>query len=242
MHLLPAAFLGLAQEHVLLDPAARMAIATDGEAVALLPLPAGFDRRALVPIHDPTQDTNIWSTSGDATEVEYNLSALRTEGAYVVALNPAKLAALAAALGAGDLVIIEFPAHPAEGPMFVRPGTGDAYGYLMPQAMPDNGPEGLLQNPQSDDRQSSIKPPQADLPPPIVTASAERHTLEIAFGGKPADEIREALKDPALGFRYSGRGTKRGVPPSMWYGPDNPFSREKIQALLGVEIQPAKAA
>lgn len=233
---LPAAFLAIASETVLLDPAARKAIATDGEAIAIQPLPGGFtDARTI----SKTWPGAIEAGDGAPAESVYDLDALRTTPAYRIALNPAKLAALAAALGAGDLVILSLPASPAEGPIHVCPAALDneALGYLMPQPMPEGLIEGLLLNPQSKipNPQSEIKP-KADLPPPVVTASEERHTLEIAFGGKPADEIREALKDPALGFRYSGRGTKRGVPPAMWYGPDNPFTREKITELLKVSI------
>lgn len=224
---LPAAFLALAQGNELLDPALKKAIATDGEAIAILPLPEDF--------------------TGPQPEQTYDLAALRTEGAYVVAFNPQKLAALAAALGAEDLVIVEFPASPQDGPMLVRPGTGEGIGYLMPQPMPHDGPEGLLVEVGPAATVSEIQTakrykPAAEskpLPPPVVTASAERKTLEIAFGGVPAKEIREALKDPALGFRYSGRGTKRGVPANIWYGPDNPFTREKIAALLPVPVKAA---
>ena len=225
---LPAAFLALGNE--LLDPASKKAIATDGEAIAILPLPEDF--------------------TGPAPEQTYDLTALRTDGAYVIAFNPKKLATLCEAIGAEDLVIVEFPAHPQDGPMFLCPGTGEAIGYLMPQPMPHGGPEGLLGELARTGTVSEIQTakrgadnkPAAPLPPPVITASAERHTLEIAFGGVPAKEIREALKDPALGFRYSGRGTKRGVPANTWYGPDNPYSREKLTALLGVEITTAKAA
>ena len=242
--LLPAAFLALAHETVLLDPASRKVISTDGEAIALHPLPEGFTKARTISREWPGSISP--NDGGDASDT-YDLTALRTEGAYVVALNPQKLVALAAALGAEDLVIIEFPAHPAEGPMFVRPANGESYGYLMPQPMPGNGHEGLVGIPTTDGNRlnSDSKQPAAEskpLPPPVVTASIERKTLEIAFGGKPADEIREALKDPGLGFRYSGRGTKRGIPPAMWYGPDNPYTRERIAALLKVEITEAKAA
>lgn len=219
---LPAAFLALGNE--LLDPATKKAIATDGEAIAILRLPDDF--------------------TGPAPEQNYDLSALETHPAYRVAFNPAKLAALAAALGAGDTCIVEFPAKPEEGPMKMTCLNSDATGYLMPQPMPAGTTEGILLETGAAPAKREAKEPKApaQLPPPVVTASAERHTLEIAFGGVPAKEIREALKDPALAFRYSGRGTRRGVPANTWYGPDNPFTRKKISALLKVEITTAKAA
>ena len=222
---------------MLLDPASRKAIATDGEAIALTDLPDGFDTARLV--HKDTAD--LTPTAGEQTDIAYDLDALRTTPAYRVAFNPAKLAALAAAIGAEDLVVIEFAAHPEEGPMKV---TGklpsSSYGYLMPQPMPDQGAEGLLENLKSQiSNLKSAKPEAAPLPPPVVIAVAQRGTLEIAFGGVPAKEIREALKSPDISFNYSGRGTRKGVPANTWYGPDNPYTREKITTLLAVEVKAA---
>ncbi len=232
-------FITLATMGVLMDPKSRMAVATDGEAIALAPISEGFTQARLIPqekAHEISPD------SGEPSDV-YDLTQLVTPPGYRIALNPAKLATLAAAIGAENLVIIELPAHPSEGPLKLTCLNSDSLGYLMPQPMPDDLQEGILINLQS--QISNLQSPPAEpapLPPPIVTANAERHTLEIAFGGVPPKEIREALKDPALGFRYSGRGTRRGVPPAMWYGPDNPFTREKISTLLGVEIAAAIAA
>jgi hypothetical protein len=221
---LSAAFLALGNE--VLDPAAKKAVATDGEAIAILSLPDDF--------------------TGPAPEQTYDLAGLVTVPAYRVAINPEKLAALAAALGAGDTCILEFPAMPEEGPMKMICLNSDSIGYLMPQAMPAGTPEGILLPTATGTapvkREAKQPKTPAKLPPPVVTANAERHTLEITFGGVPDKEIREALKDPALAFRYSGRGTRRGVPANTWYGPDNPFTRKKISALLKVEVATAKAA
>jgi hypothetical protein len=252
---LPLAFVALAvsQGHAMIDGQARTAIATDGEAIVILPLPEPFENSGRLVIERAVSDYTIVPTDPEPTEGMYDLSPLDAiPSAYRIAINPAKLAAIAAALDSEDLVILELPASPAEGPLRIMPGNCEpGTGYLMPQPMPaGGGEEGLLGEIRPGGKLPEIQTakrskPAAEskpLPPPVVTASAERKTLEITFGGVPAKEIREALKDPALAFRYSGRGTRRGVPANAWYGPDNPFTREQIQKLLGVQIQQAAAA
>lgn len=244
---LPLAFVALAvsQGHAMIDGQAHTAIATDGEAIAILPLPEAFKNSGRLAIQKAVEDFTIVPTDPEPTDGMYDLSMLDAiPSAYRIAINPAKLAAIAAALGTEDLVILELPSSPAEGPLRIMRGDGGAgTGYLMPQPMPEGaGAEGLLIAGNAPEKSSKKpKPAPAKLPPPVVTASAERKTLEIFFGGKPDDAIREALKDPSLAFRYSGRGTRRGVPANTWYGPDNPYTREKIATILGgtVEIKAA---
>lgn len=201
----------------------------------MFPLPAEFQSTRLVGVHPEMPP--ITPDSGDATEEGYDLTALAHPPAYRIALNAAKLAHLAEAMQ-NEVVILELPADPAGKPIAVLPWSGVITGYLMPQPIPGGFTEGLLVETRGEKPAKESKP-AAELPPPVVTASAERHTLEIAFGGVPPKEIREALKDPGLGFRYSGRGTKRGVPANTWYGPDNPFTRERIAALLNATVQAA---
>ena len=246
---LPAAFLALASESVLRDPTLACALSTDGEAIAVLPLPAGFASRRQIPTATlPKADMYISPENGEPTDTDWNIISLDTMAgspAYRIALNPAQLATLAAAIGAGEFIVLELSADPAApvrvltaGDSSYSPGTRNyPHGFLMPFEMPQ-GKSGLTEtNPAASTRSNS---PAEDkpLPPPVVLASTKRATLEIVFGGKPPVEIREALKEPDLAFRYSGeRGTKRGVPPRTWYGPDNPFTREKISELLQVPIQ-----
>lgn len=216
-----------------------MAIATDGEAIVMHPLPADFQSTRIV--HVAPEMPPITPDSGDVTTDTYDLSALENPPVYRVALNAQKLAHLADAMQ-DDILILELPADPSGKPIKVLPSVGAKSAYLMPSPTPHAMIEGLLVEAPAAAREKRAEKTPAELPPPVVTASAERHTLEIAFGGVPAKEIREALKDPALAFRYSGRGTRRGVPANTWYGPDNPFTREKVQSLLGVQITAAKAA
>jgi hypothetical protein len=216
-----------------------MAIATDGEAIVMHPLPADFQSTRI--IHVAPEMPPITPDSGDATTDTYDLSALENPPVYRIAINAQKLAHLAEAMQ-NEVVVLELPSEPDGKPIKVLPYSGAKSGFLMPLPTPPGMTEGLLVEAPTAAREKRAEKTPAELPPPVVTASAERHTLEIAFGGVPAKEIREALKDPALAFRYSGRGTRRGVPANTWYGPDNPFTREKVQSLLGVQIAPAKAA
>lgn len=235
---LSAAFLAIAGEQALLS--GREALASDGHIIAALPLPEGFAAsRVITPAgHDIT----IGPDDGEATEESFDMAGLRhasASPAYRMAIHPGKLAALAAALASVDILILELPTSP-ENPIHVLPANGlPGDGFIMP--LPIEGmPEGLLIN-----QKSKIINPQsetpAELPPPIINAVPDRHTIEIHFGGKPAREILDSLKDPSLGFRYSGRGTRRGVPANTWYGPDNPYTRQKITELLAAPITQAAA-
>jgi hypothetical protein len=238
--LVPAAFLALAPESFLVDAEIHHAIAFDGEAVALLKLPPMFTESRMI----PKDCQAIAPDSGEPSEQLLDLDALKAPAAYRIALNPAKLALLAEAIGSAEIIILEMPENPAAAPMKITSPLADSgHGYLMAKEMPAGISEGIVASGtattgrlNSDSKQAASDKP---LPPPVITASAERKTLEIAFGGVPAKELRDALKDPALGFRYSGRGTKRGVPANVWYGPDNPFTREKIAGLLNVPVKAA---
>jgi hypothetical protein len=233
---LPQAFLSLGSS-ILIDAAARKAIATDGEAIVIHPLPEEFTATRLIGIHPDMPP--ITPDSGDPTADTYDLAALEHPPVYRITLNAAKLAQLAEAMQ-NDVVILELPADPAGKPIKVLPWDGVKHAFLMPRGTPPGVKDGLLvETGTGKSRKTSEPKPEAELPPPVVTASVQRGTLEIFFGGKPADEIREALKDPRLGFRYSGRGTKRGVPPNAWYGPDNPHTRHVIGDLLKVTVAAA---
>jgi hypothetical protein len=237
---LSAAFLAIASDRALLNAATREALASDGEIIAALPLPEGFTQpRAIT---RSVNDLTLGPDDGDATEESFDTASLREnfgQTVYRLALNPAKLHALAAAIGSTDCVVIELSASPDLARVLPGDSASAAYGFIVPAACP-RGTAGLLvETGTGNSQKESREKTTAELPPPIVTASIERHTLEIAFGGVPAKEIRDALKDPSLGFRYSGRGTKRGVPANVWYGPDNPFTRERIAALLPVPVQAA---
>jgi hypothetical protein len=233
---LPQAFLHLSG-NIILDAKSQLAIATDGEAMITHPLPNEFgllESRTVTVTEDVLP---ITAASGEPADGEFDFEALENPPAYRIALNAAKLALLAEAMQ-NNVVILELPAEPAGKPIKIHPWSGCKTAYLMPSPMLERVAEGLLVNPGTAAEVTGIQSPAAaaPLPAPVVTACAERHTLEIFFGGKPDAAIREALKDPGLAFRYSGRGTRRGVPPHTWYGPDNPYTREKISALLGVGI------
>ena len=239
---LNSAFIALATSGILLDPAAHAAIATDGEAIAIYPLPEAFDTARLVPLENARE---LLPDSGEPASDIYDLTALETPAAYRIALNPTKLAALAAALDATDLIVIELPAHPSEGPIkFYGNGTG----YLMPQPMPvGHGLEGLLTEPGAGAPRKIPAPapaekPKAALPPPVILATTRKEIrlIEVNFHGRPDKEILKEIGREGIGFSYSGqRGTKKGVPPCIWYAPDNEFFRSQIQKLLKVQVQAA---
>lgn len=233
---------------MLLDPASKSAIATDGEAIAILPLPDGFHTGGprLMATSGAHQDLTITPPEGVLTEDTYDLTALVTPAAYRIALNPAKLAALAAAIGSGEFVTLELPASPEEGPMLVfpaMPGSG-AYGYLMPQPADRGDKEGILiataPVPAAADSPAAIPPPAKEtLPPPAILATTRKDTrlIEVNFHGRPDKEILKEIGREGIGFSYSGqRGTKKGVPPCIWYAPDNEFFRSQIQNLLKVQV------
>lgn len=216
---------------VLLDPRARAAIATDGTAIAIVPFPEGFsvERHRFIPAGPESLEAEETSGVCHAEHEEWGWEAIEemareTPPVYQIMIEPARLLALCQAMGTGESVMLEFGS--AAAPVRVTAPDCPARGYLMPA-----GGLGLLVS------SPSVPHPQASLPPPIVTASPERGTLEINFGGRPEKSLLEALKHPSLAFSYSGeRGTKRGVPPRTWYGPDNPFTREKVSGILGTEI------
>lgn len=245
---LPAAFLALATEAALVNSSSREVIASDGEALACIPLPEGFRETRAIPIPEDGKEIVITPDYGEPGGEDYDMTALRIlagKPAYRIAINADKLAALAAAIGAEEqIVVIEFPTDPEHAIRVLRNAPGGPDGFLMPHPCAD-GIEGLLvesdihETRARDSKKPAAKEPK-ELPPPVVRAVEDRKSLEIEFGGRPAKEILEALKD--LAFRYSGRGTRRGVPPSTWYGPDHAYNREQLTSLLGVSITEAKAA
>jgi hypothetical protein len=219
---------------ILLDPRARVAVATDGAAIAIIPFPGDFtvERLRFIPTGPDPLDADNSTGVSHAEHEEWGWEGIEqmmeeNPPVYRIIIEPARLLALSQAMGTGDSVTLEF--RDAETPVKVT--AAGARGYLMPA-----GGEGLLIAPSSAET-ASAAPAKESLPPPSITSSEERGTLEIHFTGKPEKSILEALKSPALAFRYSGeRGTKRGVPPRTWYGPDNPFTREKVSGILGTEI------
>lgn len=238
---LPAAFLAIAGTHALIHAGNREALSSDGEIIVSLPLPDGFTASRM--ITKSVNDLVIGPDDGDATDDLFDTRPLHESAgspAYRIALHPGKLAALAAALASMEGIILELPASP-DLPIRILPQNGEGYGYIIPQQAA-HGEEGLLAEAGAGKakRLNSDKP-AAELPPPVIKSVAERGSLEIDFGGKPAKEILDALKDPTLGFRYSGRGTRRGVPANHWYGPDNPFTRQRITDLLKTPITQAAA-
>lgn len=217
---------------VLLDPRARAAVATDGTAIAIIPFPEGFSVESprFLPgsaesaSHDCTASDGVPFTDEWGWEGVEEM-ATNTPPVYQIIIEPARLLALCQAMDTGESVMMEFAG--ADCPVKVSSPDSPARGYLMPA-----GGLGLLVA-----APAAAAPDSAPLPPPVITASTERGTLEITFGGRPDKSILEALKHPSLAFSYSGnRGTKRGVPPLTWYGPDNPFTREKVSGILGTEV------
>ncbi len=245
---LSAAFLAIASEHVLINPLTSESLASDGEVIAAIPLPEGFiHARAIT---KSVNDLVIGPDDGDAVEEQFQMSAVREMAgspAYRIAFNPAKLAALAAALGAGESVIVEFPDSP-EKPIHILPNDANAQpadGYIMPEAS-FTGIDGLLGavRPAADlsEIQTVKRKPQAPaaLPPPVIITSEQRNTVEVNFGGRPDKAITEAIGRRGLGFSYSGeRGTKKGVPPRTWYAPNNEFFRTEVAKLLKVTVSAA---
>ena len=154
--------------------------------------------------------------------------------AYHVTLDARRLLALAEALGE-DEIVLRIPAT-TDLPITVTPANPDGpdctVGYFTPLCG-----EGLVARLAAPPAAGSAKP---DAPPSASVARLEKHdktgNIIVRFDGKPAKEVRELLKDPSLGFRWSGGGTKRGIPPEVWYGPDNPYTRERLAELPGVAL------
>ncbi len=244
---LPAAFITLSADIILLDPASHAIVATDGEAIAIRPLPDSFTGGARrVPVGN--EAITIAPDSGEPTPDTYDLTALETVPAYRIALNPAKLFELAKALDSPDRIVVEFPASPDLGPIKVLPDPcGIGTGYLMPQPCP-HGTEGLLAVPGAGISQelppsAPVEKPAAVLPPPVILATVRKETryIEVSFGGIPDKDTLKEIGREGIGFSYSGKGTKKGVPEKVWYAPDNEWFRSKITELLKVGIQQAAA-
>lgn len=245
MKTIPAAFAAFPASSLLVGGITAAAFHNDGDAIAVLSLPAGH---GITRTDDPGETLKTMEENHGCP-------------AYRLGLEVAKIAALAAAAGQ-ECVILEMPEHGGSVMRILTPDGAATIGWLMPQAIPEGMAEGLLAERAPDPtlpygwmwgkgkivpdpsatgagKGKSAIPPTA-LPAPVVIASSERKTIEIDFGGKPADEIRLALKAPELGARWSGRGTRRGIPASRWYCPDNPFTRQKITEILpGVTIAQA---
>jgi hypothetical protein len=225
MKTIPAAFAAFPASSLLVGGITAAAFHNDGDAIAVLSLPAG---------HGITR-------TDDPGETLKAMEENHGRPAYRFGVEVAKISALAAAAGQ-ECVILEMPEHGGSVMRILTPDGAATIGWLMPQGIPEGMAEGLLLAPSAPapgTGKAKAAIPPAALPAPVVIASAERKTIEIDFGGKPADEIRLALKAPELGGRWSGRGTRRGIPASRWYLPDNPFTRQKIAEILGVTIAQA---
>lgn len=237
----------------LIDPAARKLVTTDGDSIAIRPMPADWKLEGpplfLATVSGKDQRTLGFTASGvleddDGTPVppsagyiEYSqieAAAVSAPVAYHVTLDARRLLALAEALG-DDEIVLRIPAT-TDLPITVQPANPDGpdctIGYFTPLAG-----EGLVAPLAAAPAAGSAKP---DAPPSATTARLEKHektqAIIVRFDGKPSKEVRAVLKDPALGFRWSGGGTKRGIPPEVWYGPDNPFTRERLAELPGVAL------
>lgn len=190
----------------------------DNDAVAILTLKEGHN----IPLTEDPPDLSPLEHAAGGQPV------------YRTRMHVGKLAMIAAALGADETLTLEFPFTPgAPARVVAENGTG----WIMPALMLGGIQEGLLVPIaiKGEGKSASDSPKTKEeitLPPPIITASEKRMTLEIDFQGKPPEELRNAIKSPDLGFRYSGGGTKRGVPPKMWYGPNNPYTQQKLKELF----------
>lgn len=222
-------------DSVLLDAELNAAVATDGHAIAILPFPDGFTLKShrLIPFTDG-KAIDCDDVSGIDCPNPWGWQAIEERATEVPAVfqirfDAKKLLTLAAALGSSSEVILEFT--DSERPFKVTAPGSEARGYLM-----STGGKGLLVKEGSGDTPAA----PATLPPPVVTYSTERQTIEISFGGKPDRATLDALKAPAIAFRYSGqKGTKRGVPACTWYGPDNPFTRQEIARITNTIAEQA---
>jgi hypothetical protein len=203
--------------------ALAFAVHPDNDAVAILTLPPGHGHPLT---EDPADISGMEEAAGNP--------------AYRLTLDPRKLAAIADATETQGAIVMEFPAE-AGAPVRLLATDGTLIGWAMPAPAPAGSTEGLLITPATTGtgkgkpaNPAKRKPEAGDkpLPPPAIIASVKRGTLEIAFGGVPPEEIRTFLKSPDLGFRYSGRGTKRGVPANQWYAPHNPHTEAKIREMF----------
>lgn len=207
----------------------RVAVATDGAAIAIVPLPEKF------PLHADKQiDGSLISADAcDVDKAPAPTEHLEWEAipdaceapVYRIAIDAAKLHTLAEALGETGNVVLEFGAR-ADSPIRVMPfgksGLGDPTGFIM--AGSSGFPDGLLA--------SGIQTPPAASPAQGITMhlNAERNSIELTFPGKPDETIREELKDH--GFRWFGKG-------KLWYAKDTEARRKWTEELVGMLRQAA---
>lgn len=226
MKTLPATLLAFSAIAVHVTASHAFSCHQDGDAIAILPLPEGHD---VPPTDDPLPLEGMDEAAGTA--------------AYRLAISPAKLAAIAAATGTDGTVIMELGADATCPTRILSPDGKEAIGWLMASPIGADLPEGLLVTPASTTEgtgkggnaipMKEKEKPAVQLPPPVITTGEKSGNLEINFGGRPEKEKLDAIKAPDLGFRYSGnRGTKRGVPPRTWYGPDNASTRHRLAELF----------
>lgn len=201
---------------------AAFAVHPAGDAVAIVTLPDG---------HGET-------LTEDPPPISESMEEAAGKPAYRLALDPRKLAAIAESTERQGPITLELPAE-AGAPVRLLDADGILIGWIMPAPAPAGIAEGLLISPAAmgtgkgkPANPAKVKPEDKPLPPPAIIASEKRGTLEIAFGGVPSEEIRTSLKSPDLGFRYSGRGTKRGVPANQWYAPHNPHTEAKVREMF----------
>jgi hypothetical protein len=235
----------------LIDPAARKLVTTDGESIAIHPMPAdwkleapplflatvsGKDQRSLnlaaSGVLEDDDGTPVPPAAGYIDYAQIEAAAVSAPVAYHVTLDARRLLALAEALG-DDEILLRIPAT-TDLPITVTPANPEGPDHIVGYFTPLAG-EGLVAKVEVSG--ATTKP---DAPPSAAVARLEKHektgNLIVRFDGKPAKEVREVLKDPALGFRWSGSGTKRGIPAEVWYGPDNPYTRERLSELPGVAL------
>lgn len=231
---------------VFLDDKASAAIATDGDIIAILPFPKGSKLEEAVQIPHGTDDLELQLQDGSAimpdgleaplADTHWGWSTIEeaakaSPSTYHILIDARKLASLAAALGSE---VIALRISTPDAPIMVHRADQDTqlakvpHGYLMP-----HGGDGLLISP----------PAAAAAPGGPVTAEVRvidkegLKALEVHFTGKPDKPIREALKASDLGFRWSGdKGTRRGISPKCWYGPDNAYTRQRVGEIVGEAV------
>lgn len=216
---------------VLIDAATGHALASDGEALAVHPLPTGhgFDRTLFLPAASGAQ-SDLTVSPGDGEEAEAawgieDIEAAAGTPAYRLALNPLKLLQLAAAIGGTSGLTLELPAEPGA-PVRVKVPGSAAFGYLMPLEGEDCGL--LIATPAATTPTSSLptSPVPAPIGPPLLRLNEERKGLELLFAGKPDAEIREAIKDQ--GFRWHRQE-------KIWYAKDTEARRAWVKSFLQAE-------
>jgi hypothetical protein len=251
---IPAAMLSIFTEGVgpelqgtLIDAARRAVVAADGVLCVVRPFPdtaPALVRDVVIPHRDEPVDFidgfGDFPTCLDQWGWE---TLVPQETSYRVKLDARRLAMIAAAMETDEIILeLPVPRYPERGvthddflhvlrPSPLPDGTRP-YGFLLP-----GGGEGPLVAARVSGFQT---PPPAPAAPPRLETREDLGVVLIHFPGKPSKEIRDAIKTPAMSFRWSGdKGTRQGIPPLCWYGPDNSFTRQELARLFTAPHQAA---